>query len=209
MSIPARDWVTVEEYLARENAAETKSEYYNGEIFAMSGGRPEHSQAAAEVSMALGQHLRGSGCRLYTSDLRLVTPRSSLRTYPDATVVCGPLEMDEVDPIAVINPMMIVEVLSESIENYDRNDKFAFYSEFATLKEYLLVSNVPQRLELWSRSSPDEPWDSKLATTPGGKLTIPAFGITLDLDTIYGEIEIAPRRPVNPGLRKRRQLLDE
>lgn len=204
MSIPARDWVTAEEYVARENAAETKSEYFNGEIFAMSGGRPEHSQAAAEIIALLTLGLRGTGCRVYTSDLRLVTPRSGLRTYPDAAVVCGPLEMDELDPIAVVNPSLILEVVSESSEAYDRNDKFAFYSEFPTLKEYILLYNAPQRIEIWSRSSAMEEWSHAEETPPDRKLTIPCFDIELDAGAIFERIEIAPRRPKNPSLNNRR-----
>jgi Uma2 family endonuclease len=204
MSVPARDWVSVEEYIARENAAETKSEYFNGEIYAMSGGRPEHSQAAAEFIALLVVGLRGTGCRVYTSDLRLVTPRSGLRTYPDAAVVCGPFEMDELDPIAVVNPSLILEVVSDSSEAYDRNDKFAFYSEFPTLKEYVLIYNAPQRIETWSRSHPNEEWSHAESTPPDGRLTIPSFGIEVEVGAIFAEIEIAPRRPKNPTLKNRR-----
>ena len=108
------------EYLALEARADTRHEYLDGEVFAMAGGTPEHGALAMAVARALGVALRGRPCRVFSSDVRVRIPETGLTTYPDLSVVCSKLETDPIDPDAITNPLLIVEVLSDTTEGYDR-----------------------------------------------------------------------------------------
>jgi Uma2 family endonuclease len=131
---------TYAEYLGFETSSNVKHEFLDGQIYAMAGGTPEHAALAAAVITLLGPQLRGGECRPYNSDLRVRTP-TGLTTYPDVTVICGPRTIDALDPLAVTNPALIVEVLSRSTEEYDSGDKFEHYKTFPSLREYVLVSH--------------------------------------------------------------------
>jgi Uma2 family endonuclease len=152
MTQPAPDHMTYAEYLAAEAASATKHEYLRGEVYAMAGGTPEHAALAMAVGRDLGNQLRGQPCRVFSSDLRVRVEATDLSTYPDVTVVCGRLERSEVDQNAAVNPVLIVEVLSDSTEAYDRGEKFAHYRRLPSLKEYLLVSQKEPRLEVYRRN---------------------------------------------------------
>jgi Uma2 family endonuclease len=128
MSAAAKPYFTPEQYLEIERQAELKSEYYEGEIFAMSGGSPEHSLIAANVISDLHSQLRGKPCRVYTSDLR-VHASEALYTYPDVTVVCGALQFSDEHRDSVTNPTLIIEVLSPTTEAWDRGGKFEQYRQ--------------------------------------------------------------------------------
>jgi Uma2 family endonuclease len=151
---------TVEEYLDLEGASpQDKFEYRNGRIInmrealAMAGGTDEHCLITANVIRALGNRLEGGPCRVYSNDLRVLIPRRTLFTYPDATVVCGQSQYEN-HPRAgktLSNPRLIVEVLSPSTELYDRGDKFSLYREIRSLVEYVLVSQSRPRIETYFR----------------------------------------------------------
>lgn len=142
---------TPAEYLAMEQAAEYKSEYYGGEIFAMSGGTADHSVIAVRFIAELSQHLDPKPCRVFNSDMRLLVKRSGLYTYPDAMVVCGKIQFVERRKDALTNPRLIVEVLSESTRDYDRGAKFNFYKQIPSLQEYALVESENARVEVYRR----------------------------------------------------------
>lgn len=144
---------TYAEYLALEASSNVKHEYLDGQIYAMAGGTPEHAALAAAVIGLLFPELRRGRCRAYDADLRVRVPSTGLATYPDVTVVCGPLERDAEDEHAVTNPTLIVEVLSRSTEEYDRGDKFEHYKGLASLRQYVLVSHRERRLEVWTRDA--------------------------------------------------------
>jgi Uma2 family endonuclease len=131
---------TEQEYLDLERTAHQKSEYYRGQIFAMAGATPRHSQIATNTSVALHSALKGTGCIVYDSDLHLYIPATGLYSYADATVVCGGLQTKPGDPNVAINPRLIAEVLSPSTQNYDRGDKFGHYRSIPSFQEYLLMS---------------------------------------------------------------------
>lgn len=149
------------EYYRRERAAEFKSEYHAGEVFAMAGGTVNHSLIKANVVGTMRDVLRkkGGGCRTYDSDLRVKVSQTGLRTYPDLTVICGPVQSDPEDERGetAINPTLIVEVLSDSTERYDRGTKFKHYQTVATLKQYVLVSQDQPLVETYLRQS-DGTW---------------------------------------------------
>jgi Uma2 family endonuclease len=147
MSAAPKRRFTVEEYLARENAAEFKSEYFDGEIFAMAGASPEHNRIKDNVVGLLHGQLRSGPCRTYSSDQRIRIPNTGLFTYPDVVVICGKLERDAVDPIAAVNPRIVVEVLSPSTEAYDRGKKFEHYQTLDAFVEYVLVASDRVRVD--------------------------------------------------------------
>jgi Uma2 family endonuclease len=141
---------TYAEYLGFETSSNVKHEFVDGQIYAMAGGTPEHAALAAAVITLLGPQLRGGECRPYNSDLRVRTP-TGLTSYPDVTVIRGPRKIDALDPLAVTNPTLIVEILSRSTEEYDSGDKFEHYKTFPSLREYVLVSHRERSVEVRSR----------------------------------------------------------
>lgn len=169
---------TFREYLAHEAASNTKHEYLDGQIYAMAGGTPEHSALIASVTTHLSNAVRGGRCRVHMSDLRIRVRETGLATYPDVTVVCGPWERDADDANTVVNPSVIVEVLSPSTEAYDRGEKLEHYRRIPSLRACLLVAHDRREIEVWSRED-GEPWARALAT-PGATVAIAALGATLD-----------------------------
>ena len=138
-AIPAPRF-TLEEYLARERVAEEKSEFYRGEIFAMAGGSPRHNTICLNIASSLKSKLRGTNCRPFASDQRLRIPANGLSTYPDISVVCGDFQRDEFDLDAMVNPRVLIEVLSPSTEDYCRGRKFVLYRQLESLREYVVVA---------------------------------------------------------------------
>lgn len=174
---------TYEEYVAAEAVAPIKHEYLRGEVWAMAGGSPEHSALAARIIALLDQALTGRPCRVFGSDARVRIQATDLTTYPDASVVCGHLEVDPTDAHAIVNPVLLVEVLSESTEAYDRGDKAAHYRRIPSLREYLLVSQSKPRLELFRRGASGL-WELHEAG-PGETLTLASLDVTLATDQVY------------------------
>ena len=121
--------LTEAEYLALERAAESKSEFFDGEMFAMAGGSPMHALIAANLIRELGMKLKGRPCKPFTSDLRLKVEATGLLTYPDVSVLCGPLQFAADTDDTVVNPTLLIEVLSDSTEAYDRGEKFQHYRQ--------------------------------------------------------------------------------
>jgi Uma2 family endonuclease len=142
-----------DEYLALEERGAIKHEFLDGQVWAMAGGSPDHGAVAANIIALLSTQLRGRPCRVFTSDVRIRVKATGLATYPDVSVVCGKQEMDPEDPknTTVINPSLIVEVLSPSTEDYDRGEKLAHYKQIPSLQEVVLVAHEENRIELWRR----------------------------------------------------------
>jgi len=145
---------TVADYLRLEARAEQKHEYIDGEIVAMAGGTERASFIAANVIARLNSALEGKPCRVYTSDLRVRVARHAFLTYPDASIICGPVQFDPDDPAGttVLNPRVIIEVLSPSTEAYDRGEKFKRYRRIASLEEYVIVSQDAPRIEVFQKA---------------------------------------------------------
>ncbi len=130
---------TIEEYLQMERASEQKHEYFMGEIFAMAGAGPRHNVVFSNLFIELGIQLKGKRCKPYGSDLRIHIPENTLFTYPDISIICRDIVSEDVDNDNVIQPTVLVEILSTSTKNYDRGTKFKLYRDIPTLKEYVLV----------------------------------------------------------------------
>src|SRR5437867_3079283 len=139
------------EYLAIERRAEFKSEFFDGEMFAMAGGTPAHSLIATNLAREFGNLLKTHPCTAYNSDLRVKIEATGLHTYPDLSVVCGPLRFADQEQDTIVNPVLVAEVLSDSTEAYDRGKKFEHYQQVPTLREYLLVSQTEPRVEQFIR----------------------------------------------------------
>jgi Uma2 family endonuclease len=149
--------ITPQEYLARERAAETRSEYFNGEMFAISGANWAHALIKDNLACALGNQFKGGPCRVVTSDLRVKVDATGLYTYPDIVIVCGQPQFEDHVLDTLLNPIALVEVLSESTEKYDRGGKFAHYRQLPTVQEYILVSQDRPLVERFVRQA-DGSW---------------------------------------------------
>ena len=182
---------TPEEYLRRERDAAQKHEFYHGEVFAMSGGSFEHSRTIANVIRELGNRLAGGPCGVQDSNLRVRVPRTTLYTYPDASVVCGPPQFDPLDTArqTIINPTVLVEVLSPSTETWDRGGKFDSYRQIDSLREYVLVAWDAPRVETYLRQ-PDGTWVFAAAVGPAATARLNSVGVELPLAEVYRGVDL-------------------
>ena len=147
MNKPALKYVMLEEYLAREEAAKNKSEYYHGEIFAMAGASLEHNQIASNLGSELSIGLKKTSCRVMITDMKLYLETNDLVTYPDIMVVCEKPKCYKDRNDVITNPLLIVEVLSASTEHYDRGKKFEMYRSLPSFQEFLLVDQYRVHVE--------------------------------------------------------------
>lgn len=191
MGLPQRGPnLTPAEYLAKERAATYRSEYFGGEMFAMAGGSPRHSLIKVNVVGEFRARLRNSPCTAYDSDLRILVARTGLYTYPDASVICGPLEFEDPRRDTVLNPTLLVEVLSESTEAYDRGKKFSHYRQIPSLREYLLVSQEEPQIERFLRND-EGTWTLTEVAGLDSTLRLPALGIEIALREIYDKVDFS------------------
>jgi Uma2 family endonuclease len=188
-SIPAHRF-TEEEYLAIERAAEYKSEYVNGEIFAMAGGTSNHAILQSNVIAELAGRLGDRPCIVYTSEMRVRAPAARSYTYPDASVVCGKREFADDRQDTLLNPVVIVEVLSPSTEGYDRGRKFTAYRTIGSLKNFILVDQDAVLVECYSRR-PDNAWDIDSYQQMKEELHINSIGVSIPLSRLYRNVELA------------------
>ncbi len=172
-----------EEYLTLERAADHKSEYLAGEIYAMAGASEAHNTITLNIAGELRSQFRGGPCRVYASDLRVKVQASGLYTYPDVVAVCGELRFEDGQRDTLRNPSVICEVLSPSTAAYDRGKKFAHYRRLESLREYLLVAQDEVHLEHYTRQGSD--WLLHEIRDPGDTLYLPAVGGVLPIAAIY------------------------
>jgi Uma2 family endonuclease len=190
---PAKQRYSFAEYLALEAISPVRHEFYDGEVWAMAGGSPQHAAIAVNVASLLRAGLRGRPCGVFGSDLRIRVLDTGLGTYPDVSVVCGGLEVDPDDKSGhtITNPAVVVEVLSPSTEDYDRGEKLAQYKRIPSLKEIVLVAYDERRLEIWTRQH--DIWTLEVVrTTDTARLR--AVGCDLPLDEIYFDPLDTPAR---------------
>ena len=200
MSALEKTYITPEQYLERERKADSKSEYYAGEIFAMSGGSSPHSLIGLNIAALLWNCLRGKACTTFNSDMRVHVEGTSLFTYPDVTVVCGPVQFVDIHRDNVVNPRVIFEVLSPFTEAYDRGEKFALYRNITSLTDYLLVSQEMMRVEnyTWQRNNQ---WTLAEFNGPEAVVKLANLNCELRLADVYERVEASPERNV-PRIRR-------
>jgi Uma2 family endonuclease len=181
--------MSVQEYLELENAADEKHEYYKGEIFAMSGAKVSHVIISDNILTVLKQKLKGKSCKPFGSDLRIHIEANTLFTYPDISIVCGEIITLNNDDYNVLNPTVIIEVLSKSTKNYDRGEKFKLYRDIVTLKEYILVDSESMHIEIF-RLNKNDHWELEEYNSPTDAVIIKAINETVFLSEIYDGVRI-------------------
>jgi Uma2 family endonuclease len=172
---------TYADYLALEEASPVRHEFLDGEIYAMAGGSPDHAALAAALIRIIGNQLP-PGCRTFTADLRVRIAETGLTTYPDAAVICGRTERSLEDPLAVTNPLLLVEVSSPSTEEYDRGEKLRHYKGLPSLREVLIVSHRTPQLTLHRRGDVD--WTVTTAEA-GGAVELASITARISVDELY------------------------
>jgi len=187
---------TVDEYYKLEDLAEVRHEYHDGEILAMAGGSMSHSQICMNLCRELSGRLKGSPCQAFESNLRSRIEESNRNVYPDLSVVCGPVELDTRDKSrgTILNPRVVIEVISPSTERYDRTEKRDHYLKVATLEVHVLVDQDRPRVEVLSRT-PGGQWELSFATGLDASLKIPALKIDIPLREVYDRVEFPPTAP--------------
>jgi Uma2 family endonuclease len=186
---PQIAYITPEEYLAIEREAEYKSEYFNGEIFAMSGASPEHNQIVTNIVGELYAQFKKRPCRVYANDIRVKVSTTGLYTYPDVVAMCDKPRFDDEQKDTLLNPTVIIEVLSDSTANYDRGEKFKHYRSLDSLVEYILIAQDECHIEHYVRQANNQ-W--LLLETHDLLETIELSSINchLALSDVYDKVEI-------------------
>lgn len=184
MSIATRPRYTIEEYVRIEEYSNLKHEYLDGHVWAMAGGTPEHARLSIVVAASFASQLRGKRCAVYSSDARVRVVATGLDTYPDVTIVCGGEQRDAGDPLALVNPIVLVEVTSDSTEPYDRGEKRMHYEQIDTLRELLIVSHREPCLEVFRRGD-DGVWTKAGEARAGASVVFGSIPCTLAVDEIY------------------------
>jgi Uma2 family endonuclease len=177
--------LTYEQYLALERAAAEKHEFAGGELFAMSGAKRAHNVATANVSRLFGNALRDRPCVVFSPDMRVRTA-DDVATYPDVTVVCGGLEFSDAEEDELRNPTVIVEVLSDSTEAYDRGDKLAHYQTIASLRDVVFVATKVARLDHYTRQD-DGSW-ARRSYARGESAHVASVDVSLPVDEVYDKV---------------------
>jgi Uma2 family endonuclease len=180
-------YITEEEYLEFEQSSVIKHEYYDGEVYAMTGGTDAHNSLSGNAYASLHAQLRKRPCKVYNSDQKIKVMATGLHTYPDVTVVCGRPEFIDRPRLTLINPVVIIEVLSPSTERYDRGMKFQNYRTIPTLQDYLLISQDNHRIEHYIRQENNE-WLLREAVGLDAYIVLHSIECTLTLEDVYEKV---------------------
>jgi len=181
--------LSTEEYLARERRAEFKSEYFNGELFAMAGAQQAHNLIVGNLLRTLGNQLLERDCKVYSSDMRVKIAKINKYTYPDVVVTCGKANFEDAEVDTLLNPVVIFEILSDSTEAYDRGKKFQHYQFLESLAEYVLISQDAVRVEQYIRQS-DKTWQYSQYQELGDLVKLESVNCELALKDVYVKVEI-------------------
>lgn len=185
-TVPARR-LTEAEYLQRERAATTKSEFYRGEMFAMTGASRAHNLIAGNISWSLNEQLKDRPCEVYQGDMRVRVSPTGLYTYPDVVVVCCEPQFLDAAVDTLLNPTLLVEVLSPSTEDYDRGTKFKHFRQLDSLREYLMFSQSEHHAEHYVRQG-DDRWEFTVIEGPGAEIALPSINGRLTLAEVYRKV---------------------
>ncbi|MBX3437171.1 MAG: Uma2 family endonuclease [Planctomycetaceae bacterium] len=194
MSSAALKRLSWEQYVEYERDAPEKSEFYDGELFAMAGGSANHCLVATNFTREAGNALKSRNCRVYGSDMRVLCP-TGLGTYPDASIVCSEPHYRGDGQDTLVNPVVLVEVLSPTTEAYDRGKRFEHYQSLLSLQEYVLISQDHVRIEHFARQRASGQWLLMTFSDPDGQVELPVVGIALSVAEIYAKVAFAPPVP--------------
>lgn len=194
MSAAPKLRLSAEEYLRRERASSYRSEFYRGEMFAMSGASREHNLITLNLSRLVGNSLVNRRCEAYATDMRVKVSATGLYTYPDFAVVCGEPQFEDGHVDTLLNPTVLIEVLSESTEAYDRGGKADQYRQLPSLQEYVLVSQTGAHCESYRRQ-PGGGWLLTDARGPDSMLVLESIDVRLPLAEIYHKVQFPSAAP--------------
>lgn len=180
-------FITEEEYLAYELKSDHKSEYFDGQIMDMAGASERHNAISMNLSITLGMQLKNKDCQVYAGDMRLKVENTGLYAYPDLQIVCPEKKFSDDKPDTLLNPVVILEILSDSTESYDRGAKFAHYRQIPSLKEYVLISQNQKKIEKYQLNSADR-WELEETTENNQTIEISSIGCGLELAEVYDKI---------------------
>lgn len=179
--------LTEAEYLAKERKAEFKSEFYRGEMFAMSGASREHILIAGNCTREIGNQFKGRCCEVYSNDMRVRSPATGLYTYPDVVIVCGEPEFLDAEVDTLLNPTVLIEILSPSTESYDRGAKAEQYRRIPSLREHVLIAQDRSHVEVLTRQA-DGNWLLRETSDLDQTMTLPSVSVSLPMREIYDRI---------------------
>jgi len=194
MTAVPKQRITPQEYLAKERAAEFKSEYFRGEMFAMAGARYPHNAIKDNLIYRLGRLFEGGPCRTLSSDMRVTVAATGLYTYPDIVVLCEPPVFEDNVYDTLLNPQVVIEILSESTEKYDRGAKFRHYQQMPSIKEYVLVSQDEAVVERFVRQA-DGTWVLTTFTDPAAEFALATVPARVPMAEVYRGVTF-PESPV-------------
>ena len=195
MSTLPKTYFTPEEYLQIERKASFKSQFYRGEMFAMAGASQRHNLLVSNLVTSINTLLRETSCQVYPSDMRVKVSQTGLYTYPDVVVVCERPQFDDTQNDTLLNPRVLVEVLSESTEAYDRGPKFEQYRRLESLQEYILVAQDRRYVELYQRQ-PNNHWLLSEFQSPADAIPVTSVAVTLHLSDIYFKVDFESSPPI-------------
>ena len=195
MSTAPKRLLTPAEYLAQERRAAFKSEFYQGETFAMAGASREHNLIVGNLVGEVRDQFKGRKCEVYPSDMRVRVSATGLYTYPDVTIVCGTPEFEDEQVDTLLNPTVLLEVLSESTEAYDRGTKSAHYRRLPSLMEYVLIAQDRPHVERYVRQ-PDGGWLLREATGLDEAVDLESVSVHLPMSEIYRQVTMKADHPL-------------
>jgi len=179
--------LTPEEYLTKESQADFRSEYFDGQMFAMAGASRRHNRIISNLVIRLGIQLEETPCNIYANDLKVKISKTGLYTYPDVVITCGDEIFDDTEQNVLLNPILIIEVLSDSTEAYDRGRKFRHYQYIESLMEYVLVSQNEEQIECYVRQNNGN-WLYSKNDSPDDTVKFDSVACSLILKTVYTKI---------------------
>lgn len=186
-------WISPEEYLAIERRATYRSEYLNGEMFAMAGASRQHNRISSNLVSAIDQHIKNRDCNVYASDMKVHVPSTGYFTYPDIVITCGKEEFIDAYSDVLVNPLVVMEILSDSTAAFDRGKKFEQYRELTSFVEYLLVEQRIPRVEQYILRDSQEWIYRDIRGDDDQIVTIQAIECSLAFRDIYHKVDLSPR----------------
>lgn len=197
VAVRRQPFITPQEYLALERKATVKSEYIQGQIYAMSGASRQHNRITFNVAAILHPQLRGGPCEGYFNDMRVKVKDDSLYTYPDVVVACGVARFEDAMLDTLLDPTLIIEVLSDSTEKYDRGKKFAYYQRIESLQEYVLIAQDEARIECFTRQT-DDRWMLSKVEALEDVIRLESIGCILPLSEVYERVQFGNEDTAEP-----------
>ena len=188
MAAVVKPRISIDDYLTLDSKSEYKIEFFDGEVFMMAGASARHNLISSGFNFALFSRIRDKGCFVFPGDMRLMVEEASVYTYPDLIVVCGKPQYADTVPETLLNPTMIVEILSASTEQYDRGRKLQRYRRIESLQEYVLVSQSAYHVQCFSRQA-EGGWLLNDVIGSEANLTLPSLDCQIALDEIYQQVQ--------------------